>query len=160
METEALGVLEGVVNGDEACVEGWYLGGWGQWLLAEKARECTNGEEISQPHNTIVISLKPTAETVSALHRAKYLKGSRRWLLTCLDMYQQVEYEDERLRDHAQEVVNAIEQVLRAAEIQFENEDDDDDDEDGDWEGIGIEDEEGGGEEAGKGEDEGMEGGN
>lgn len=78
-------------------------------------------------------------------------------------MYRQVEYEDERLRDHAQEVVNAVEQELRATEIQFENDDDDDDDDDDDeeegWERIGNEDEEGG-EGTGKGGDEVMEGGN
>ena len=122
MEQEALTVLEGVVDGDEACVEGWYLGGWGLWLLGEKT------QETSHANGTI-----PTpSKSENTNSRTKYLKASRRWLTSCLDIYQQIEYEDERLRDHAVELVAMIEQKFEAGGIELEAEDEDKDG----WDGM------------------------
>lgn len=107
MEDEALEVLSGVVEGDESSVEGWYLGGWGLWLLAK-------GVEQQQ--------LEPAAHTKSKSNtnpepepekdRINHLRDSRTWLKTCLTLAAQLDYEDDRLRDHAQELVLEIEQSL------------------------------------------------
>lgn len=128
MEPEALTVLEGVVDGDEACVEGWYLGGWGLWLLAEKTGDDSLAKET-------ITSPTSTTTKENPRPRIAYLKSSRRWLLSCLGMYQQTEYEDERLRDHARELVAAIEREFEeGGVVGFEDEDED---EEGDgWEGV------------------------
>lgn len=36
---DALEVLEGVLASDDTSVEGWYLIGWGWWLVAERRKE-------------------------------------------------------------------------------------------------------------------------
>lgn len=36
---EALNVLENVLASDDSSVEGWYLMGWGWWLVAERQKE-------------------------------------------------------------------------------------------------------------------------
>jgi hypothetical protein len=36
---DALEVLEGVLASDDTSVEGWYLMGWGWWLVAERRKE-------------------------------------------------------------------------------------------------------------------------
>lgn len=122
MEQEALTVLEGVVDGDEACVEGWYLGGWGLWLLGEKTHETSHANGIKPT--------PPTTENIKT--RTEYLRASRRWLTSCVDIYQQIEYEDERLRDHAVELVAMIEQEFEAGGIKLEAEDEDKDE----WDGV------------------------
>ena len=40
---DALDVLEGVLASDDTSVEGWYLMGWGWWLVAERRKE---GREV------------------------------------------------------------------------------------------------------------------
>lgn len=122
MEQEALTVLEGVVDGDEACVEGWYLGGWGLWLLGEKTHETS--------HANGTTPTPPTTENIRT--RTEFLRSSRRWLTSCLDIYQQIEYEDERLRDHAVELVAMIEQEFETRGIELEAEDEDKDE----WDGV------------------------
>lgn len=149
MEEEALEVLSGVVEGDETSVEGWYLGGWGLWLLAERAggrREVETGAEDGGaeivaknkksesksksdkkgPSPSISISIQDGEN-----NRIIHLRDSRAWLNTCLSLAAQLDYEDDRLRDHAQELVQEIERLLLERGVAFEDEDE----EDG-WEGL------------------------
>jgi tetratricopeptide (TPR) repeat protein len=83
MEVQAMEVLERLVSEDDQSVEAWYLGGWCQVLLAEKLVDDESGKLDKQ-------------------------KGAREWLKSCLRVYEVVEYEDERLRDHAMELVTAL----------------------------------------------------
>jgi tetratricopeptide (TPR) repeat protein len=83
MEVQAMEVLERLVSEDDQSVEAWYLGGWCQVLLAEKLVDDESGKPDKQ-------------------------KGAREWLKSCLRVYEVVEYEDERLRDHAMELVTAL----------------------------------------------------
>lgn len=85
METEALEVLERLVAEDDSIVEAWYLGGWCLWLIGEKSKEGAEGNE----------------------HR-KLLAASLEWLQNSLKLYELQEYEDERLRDHAKELVEGL----------------------------------------------------
>ncbi|KAK7541433.1 hypothetical protein BKA81DRAFT_382066 [Phyllosticta paracitricarpa] len=89
MEDEAIEVLERLVLEDDSSVEAWYLGGWCLHLMAEKKK----GTEDD--------------ETIKGL-----LKTSRDWLTNSLRLYQMLEYEDDRLRDHATELVEELNKIL------------------------------------------------
>ncbi|KAH7137319.1 hypothetical protein B0J13DRAFT_77103 [Dactylonectria estremocensis] len=85
MEDEALQVLERLITEDDTSVEAWYLGGWCLYISGEKA----TGDE----HTTV-------------------WKSSRQWLTQCLKLYEFQDYEDERLGEHAQELLRNINKEL------------------------------------------------
>ncbi|KAJ4311910.1 hypothetical protein N0V94_007713 [Neodidymelliopsis sp. IMI 364377] len=121
MEDDAIEVLERLVNENDSSVEAWYLGGWCLHLLAIKQK--AKGEE----HEKTAISL---------------LKASREWLDNCLKLYGMLEWEDERLKDHAEELLKELNDTLGPAvegeedEWSDEEEGDDDDDDDEEMEGA------------------------
>ncbi|KAF2019110.1 TPR-like protein [Aaosphaeria arxii CBS 175.79] len=92
MEDEAIEVLERLVQENDSSVEAWYLGGWCLYLLADKQKAGGQGE------------------TATALQRA-----SRDWLENCLKLYTLLEYEDDRLREHAQELLKGLDETLGPA---------------------------------------------
>lgn len=96
MEKEALEVLERMILEDDQSVETWYLGGWCQYLLGKKAQEAT-------PH---------LSESVAEEQRVVLLSG-RSWLRQSLKLYDLIQYEDDRLKDHALELVQELEQELQ-----------------------------------------------
>lgn len=112
MEDEAIEVLERLVNENDHSVEAWYLGGWCLHLLAGK-QKAKGGED---------------EKTVTSL-----LKASREWLDNCLKLYGMLEYEDERLKEHAEELLKELNDVLGPAvegeEDEWSDEDGEDDDE-------------------------------
>ena len=89
MESRAMVVLERLVGEDDQSVEAWYLGGWCQVLQAEKLDQAETGKEEKK-------------------------KGAREWLRNSLKLYELLDYEDERLKDHAVELVTALNQELGA----------------------------------------------
>lgn len=89
MEEEAIEVLERLIGEDDSSVEAWYLGGWCLNLLAEKQKIATQ------------------ADTAGSLMRA-----SRDWLENCLKLYNVLEYEDERLKEHADELLKGLNDTL------------------------------------------------
>jgi len=111
MEEEAMEVLERLVSEDDQSVEAWYLGGWCQYVQAEKSKSRMDGKA----------SEESLAETSLILQR------SRKWLLQCLRLYGLVGYEDERLQEHANELIESLNAVLgERAEGDNANEDEDD----------------------------------
>lgn len=92
MGDEAMRVLERLVSDDDQIVEAWYLGGWGLYLAGDKQRG-TSGDG----HGEAWQSTWSTA---------------RKWLAQCLKLYAQLEYEDERLGEHAVELFDAINKEL------------------------------------------------
>ncbi|KAL1642377.1 hypothetical protein SLS58_005451 [Diplodia intermedia] len=108
LEDEALEVLERLILEDDQSVEAWYLGGWCLHLMAEKKKQSED------------------EETVTGL-----LKSSRQWLTNSQRLYQLLEYEDERLKDHADELVEGINKILGPP---VEGEDEDEAEE---WEDAG-----------------------
>lgn len=88
MEDEAIEVLERLIGENEESVEAWYLGGWCLHLLAEKQ---------DQEKEKMVRSL---------------LRASRDWLDNCLKIYGVLEYEDERLKEHAEELLKDLNGTL------------------------------------------------
>ncbi|GME31395.1 Sterol regulatory element-binding protein cleavage-activating protein [Neofusicoccum parvum] len=89
LEEEALDVLERLILEDDSSVEAWYLGGWCLHLMADKKKESED------------------EETIKAL-----LKSSRQWLTNSLRLYQLLDYEDERLKEHAVELVGSLNKIL------------------------------------------------
>lgn len=108
MEDEAIEVLERLVGENDGSVEAWYLGGWCLHLLAGKQK--AKGEE------KVTTSL---------------LRASRDWLENCLKLYAMLEYEDERLKEHADELLRELNDVLGPS-IGAEEEEDEWEEDDGD----------------------------
>ena len=114
MEEEAMQVLHRLVTDDDQSVEAWYLGGWCQHLIAEKLRAAGHGGDANM-----------NGEIPESSDSA--LKGSRNWLNMALKLYTQLDYEDDRLYAHAQELVAELDRLLgpeaKAAEGGAEDED-------------------------------------
>ncbi|KAL8932282.1 MAG: hypothetical protein Q9211_006408 [Gyalolechia sp. 1 TL-2023] len=122
MEDEALEVLERLVEEDDTSVEAWYLGGWCMYLIAEKKKK----KHIVPPVTNGSMSDEEDPASIATL------LSSRDWLANSLRLYQVEAYEDERLRDHAEELVRKLNYKLG----QHEDEDEDENSEDGedeDW---------------------------
>lgn len=98
MEDEAIEVLERLIAEDDHSVEAWYQGGWCLQLIAEKQQSKANGDSSAD---------EDAVDTVKEL-----MKRSRSWLLQSLKLYRLVDYEDERLQEHALELVKSLNEVL------------------------------------------------
>ncbi|KAK0392441.1 hypothetical protein NLU13_1936 [Sarocladium strictum] len=95
MEEEASIVLERLVNEDDQSVEAWYLGGWCLYIVGEKVREAKAQEQNGEADSW---------KSVWA--------SARRWLMRCLKLYEMQDYEDERLGEHANELLSNINKEL------------------------------------------------
>ena len=93
MADEALEVLERLVQEDDGSVEAWYLGGWCLYLSGVSRREQSSSMDEGDDGDGEWKAL---------------LAASREWLGNALRLYEMVEYEDERLREHAVELVGEI----------------------------------------------------
>ena len=111
MEELALEVVEVLVGEDDESVEAWYLGGWCLHLMASKVEEEKEGDNKEQ---------------------LALLLSSREWLRNCLKLYGLLDYEDDRLRDHAQELVAEMDKELGEAEIEEDGDEEGWEDEEGD----------------------------
>jgi tetratricopeptide (TPR) repeat protein len=102
MEEEALEVVERLVTEDDQSVEAWYLGGWCLYLLGEKRTNTQDADAVMHDGKQGEDNLRLAA-----------LVSSREWLRQSLTLYEMLEYEDERLRDHAKELVEGLHAQLR-----------------------------------------------
>ncbi|KAI4843254.1 hypothetical protein E4T44_06837, partial [Aureobasidium sp. EXF-8845] len=91
MEDEAMDVLERLALEDDQSVEACYLGGWCLQLMADK-KKAQYGEAVND------------AASEQAKEVLSMLKASRSWLLNTLRLYKVLEYEDERLKQHTEEL--------------------------------------------------------
>lgn len=127
MEREALEVLHRLVQEDDQSVEAWYLGGWCRHLLAERNQALTGTkDETAMDVGNGDSSLSTSEQHIGAL------RSSRKWLKTSLKLYKELNYEDQRLFDHAQELVQSLDTVLGPEDEQAEGGDEDE----SEWEGI------------------------
>lgn len=127
MENEAMEVLHRLVQEDDQSIEAWYLGGWCQHLIAEGNKaiaDSSNGSAMDTGAGDT------SSTNQSQLQRA--YKGSRKWLKTALKLYDQLDYEDERLFEHAKELVQQLDLVLGPEDDQAAGGDEDE----SEWEGI------------------------
>lgn len=97
MEDDALEVLERLVLEDDSSIEVWYLGGWGLYILGEKQREASKRQA--------------DVEGESQHWQLSWI-SSQQWLKQCLTLYEQQDYEDERLGSHAQELVAILDKEV------------------------------------------------
>ncbi|KAK9555042.1 hypothetical protein V6Z88_002788 [Aspergillus fumigatus] len=119
MELEALEVLERLILEDDQSVEAWYLGGWCLYLLAEKRQAPKDAEADASPES----------------QRQASLVASREWLKQSLTLYDLVQYEDERLKEHALELVDEMNKELgEDMEDDSNAEDAEGEEGEGDWE--------------------------
>lgn len=116
MDGEAIEVLERLVGEDDSSVEVWYLGGWGLYVLGEK-QKC--GE------------VKVEGEDDGEGWRISWI-SSRQWLTQSLRLFLQQDYEDERLGEHAKELLASLNKELGGEAVNGDLEDDDQDGDD--WE--------------------------
>ncbi|KAK3698476.1 hypothetical protein LTR37_016947 [Vermiconidia calcicola] len=116
MESEALGVLNRLVQEDDQSIEAWYLGGWCQHLIAEREK-----------------SSQAPVEDAGHDDLEAMMKGSRHWLKTSIKLYELLDYEDERLLAHAKELAAGLDTVLGPEDEQAEAGEEDFEDE---WDGI------------------------
>lgn len=119
MESEAMAVLQRLVTDDDQSVEAWYLGGWCQHLIAEKMKAA--GQQAASNGSAATEGLESA------------LKGSRNWLKMALRLYKQLDYEDDRLYEHAQELVADLDATLGPEEKDAEGGGEDEWEE---WDGI------------------------
>lgn len=131
LEDEAMEVLHRLVQEDDQSVEAWYLGGWCQHLIAERNKASPDAKDDS-------VMDTGAADQTAAHHEQsqRALKGSRRWLNQALKLYELLDYEDDRLFDHAKELVANLDMVLGPEDAQTDG-----GDEWEEWEGIEEEDE-------------------
>jgi hypothetical protein len=116
MEEQAREVSERLVAEDDQSVEALYLGGYARYRLGEKLKN------QDQPSD---------ADTWKASWRS-----SRKWLTRCLKVFKQEEYEDERLGEHANELLESIKSELGESAEDEEDEDAWEDTDDEEWEGL------------------------
>jgi hypothetical protein len=116
MEEQAREVTERLVAEDDQSVEALYLGGYARYRLGEKLKN------QDQPSD---------ADTWKASWRS-----SRKWLTRCLRVFKQEEYEDERLGEHANELLESIKSELGESAEDEEDEDAWEDTDDEEWEGL------------------------
>jgi tetratricopeptide (TPR) repeat protein len=105
MEDEAIAVTERLVREDDGSVEAWYLGGFA--------------------HYNKGVKLKVTNPDDWKLH----WRSARTWLAQCLLLFQRQGYEDERLGEHAKELLEAV--VAEVGDGTADEEDEWEDDVDG-----------------------------
>ena len=110
MEEEALGVVERLVQEDDGSVEAWYLGGWCLYLLGmkqRKKRDERNGAAVGDAMEDVNGHDEDEEDLLT-----QTMVSSREWLRQSLKLYELVEYEDERLKDHAMELVEELDAII------------------------------------------------
>lgn len=128
MEEEALGVVERLVLEDDGSVEAWYLGGWCLYLLGVKRGEGGGDDDGMEDVNGDEEAEGKGEEDLYT----ESMVSSREWLRQSLNLYELVEYEDERLRDHARELVAELDAIIgERGEVEVEEEEE--------WDGFGEE---------------------
>ncbi|KAL8770120.1 MAG: hypothetical protein Q9209_004158 [Squamulea sp. 1 TL-2023] len=119
MVNDAMEVLERLTEEDDTSVEAWYLGGWCSYLTAERSKRsrcrATNSTATDGAEESVYEAM---------------LMSSRGWLRNSLQLYNLQDYEDDRLRDHALELVRDLDAILGDAK----EEDEEDEAEDEVWE--------------------------
>jgi predicted Zn-dependent protease len=115
LEHDAMEVLHMLILEDDQSVEAWYLGGWCQHLISDR-----NGKGEAFKDDSAMDTSAGETKRLTAENAHLVLKGSRRWLKTSLKLYKQQDYEDDRLYDHACELVANLDKVLGSEDEQTE----------------------------------------
>jgi len=122
LEEEAMEVLQRLKLEDDQSVEACYLGGWCLHLLADKRDKAQSNDTKAE----------------SDQERMATLKASRVWLLNTLELCNMLNYEDDRLKEHTEELIADLNESLgpppKDGAVEEEEEEDWEDDESADEE--------------------------
>jgi tetratricopeptide (TPR) repeat protein len=119
LQQKAVEVCERLVLDDDGSVEAWYLGGMAHYTLGEKGKLEASGVENGNSSSDPKVDWK------------KEWVRARQWLSQCLLLFEAQEYEDERLGEHAKELLTTVNTEVGDLP------DEDDEDEDGaGWEDV------------------------
>lgn len=122
LEAKAKVVCARLVLEDDTSVEAWYLGGFAHYTLGEKAKTMKEDEKES----------KMDEEEDDKDSWKKHWVRARQWLSQCLLLFEAQEYEDERLGEHAKELLATVN-----AETEGLPDEEEEDEEDGEgWEDV------------------------
>jgi hypothetical protein len=119
MDVEAIEVLERLVGEDDSSVEVWYLGGWGLYIMGEKQK---NGEVTAN-------------DGEGESWRVSWI-SSRQWLQHSQRLFKQQDYQDERLGEHAKELLKTLNSELGDTAKEEEEDGEEWEDEEGSAENI------------------------
>ncbi|PSR90450.1 hypothetical protein BD289DRAFT_430852 [Coniella lustricola] len=104
LENKAVEICERLVLDDDTSVEAWYLGGLAQFTLGEKIKNPTEKEQ-----------------QVTDAWKKHWIRA-KQWLSQCQLLFEAQEYEDDRLGEHAKELLATI--ATEAADLPEEEEED------------------------------------
>ncbi|KAI9690696.1 MAG: hypothetical protein M1820_009900 [Bogoriella megaspora] len=134
LQDDAMDILHLLVLEDDQSVEAWYLGGFCRCLMA-RAQRRNEAQDKGQGEGTEVFTEE----------EEDLLRSSRKWLLKCLKLYAQQDYEDEPLKAHAEQLLAELDEQLGPVpegeeadengnweDTESDESEDGDDDEDGD----------------------------
>ena len=117
MEVDAVKVANRLVDEDDMSVEAWYLLGWCYYLLSKK-------ESSTSEHSRLLTGAYQKELTDSSYSQS--LVASRKCLKHCLLLFRLLDYEDDRLMEHASELVEELQHTLGLGSDEETDEDDDD----------------------------------
>ena len=131
MENEAINVLERLVAEDDHSVEAWYLGGWCLFLLGQPKSAETEDAGDGDVNDVNMLSHQPdeVSKEEDEATRMASLRASRKWLKQSLQLFDLLAYEDDRLKQHASELIEELNATLP--------EGDNEDEEEEEFEGFG-----------------------
>lgn len=124
LEQRATEVCERLVLEDDESVEAWYLGGFAHYTLGEKLKTTSAPQETTKNGDA--------GKVVEAWKR--HWVRARQWLSQCLLLFEAQEYEDERLGEHAKELLAAINE--EAANLPDDDEIEEEEEDGEGWEDV------------------------
>lgn len=113
LEEKAVDVCERLVLEDDTSVEAWYLGGFAQYTLGEKAKSPTEEGKKQAGQNGVE----------DDGWKRRWVRA-KQWLSQCLLLFEAQEYEDDRLGEHAKELLATMD--AEAGDLPDEEEEDGD----------------------------------
>jgi tetratricopeptide (TPR) repeat protein len=115
MEQRAIEVCERLVLEDDTSVEAWYLGGFANYLIGEKAKSAEGNS-------------KKDGEDAKESWKREWVRA-RQWLSQCLLLFEAQEYEDDRLGDHAKELLATV--MAEVGDLPDEEEEEEEEEDEG-----------------------------
>ncbi len=125
---KAVEVTAHLLREDEQSVEVWYLAGFAHYLQGQQLREA--GEGVSKKNGDSGDHDDDDDDDDDDNDWKSTWLEARRCLGRCLRRFRQQEYEDERLGEHATELLREVEAAVGEAPQKEKDEEDEDEDED------------------------------
>ena len=118
--TEALEVVERLVQEDDQSIEAWYLGGFGLYELGHKciSDRCGYEDRDAAQEDTSVFDVAQGVKSEYGPEEGvTKLVESQEYLSQALLLYERLEYEDVRLKQHAEELMENLDKELSGQQV-------------------------------------------